>query len=95
MTAADGRNTRACLDGRCEVLVSVGTRITFTHSNGRAVLDIIAIGPSGLTMTLVSTALTGNIESGPLRGQFMKLNDVGISALAVRGTAAVLRLTRG
>jgi hypothetical protein len=94
MTAADGRKTSACRDGSCEVLVSTGTRVPFTTSNGPGSAVVDAIGPEGVVLML-SAGITGQIGSGPTAGEFAALNDVKFTVVAARAGSGVLRLTRG
>jgi hypothetical protein len=94
MTAADGRKTSACRDGSCEVLVSTGTRLPFTTSNGPGTVVVDAIGPDGVVLML-SAGVSGQISSGPTSGEFASLNDVKFTVVAAREGSGVLRLTRG
>lgn len=94
MTAADGRKTSACRDGSCEVLVSAGTRVSFTTSIGPGAIVVDAVGPDGIVVTLDS-GIVGQLSSGPTVSEFFALNDVKFTAVAAREGVGVLRLTRG
>lgn len=94
MTAADGRKTSACRDGSCEILVTPGTRLRFTTSNGAGDAVVDSIGPEGIALML-NAGITGEISSGPAAGEFATLNDVKFTLVAAREGSGVLRLTRG
>lgn len=93
LRARDGRNTAACGDGSCEVLVSAGTRFGYADANGGGTVQVDSVRPAGLTLTLVA-GVSGTISSGPYQGRFATLNDVRFEAVAVRGGTGVLRLVR-
>ncbi|GID11037.1 hypothetical protein [Actinocatenispora rupis] len=93
MRARDGRNTAACADGTCEVLVEAGTSFRFADRNGGGTVTVDSVGAAGIDITLAA-GVSGAIGSGPRQGRFASLNDVRFEAVAVRGGLGVLRLVR-
>ena len=69
-TAADGRNLRACRDGKCEVVVKPGDVIRFNDKVGAGPLTITVYGGQLAIMTSSGFTSTVNgeatLESGPL-----------------------------
>ena len=95
MKAKDGRNTSHCLKKSCEVLVSTGSQFRIKTSKGFATITVVAVSPQGLTIGLYGdSGFGGQTSSGSAPGEFVAYNEVHISALAVSGKSAVLRLTR-
>lgn len=95
MTAADGKNTNACVDGTCEVVVSPGARFRVNTNNGGSTMSVVDAGPDGVTLGITSdTGFSSSIGSGPGAGEFGEFNGVSLAVKAARGTTAVLRLAR-
>lgn len=98
MTAKDGTNTKSCRDGSCEVLVSAGKNFRVGTSIGVATVVVQEVGPQGIAVHFAFDSGFSSVtpvSSGPVQGEFMKMNDVAVVAVAVDGSSGVLRFTRG
>lgn len=91
-TPADGTDLKACADGRCEVEVRSGDRITFTGDRVR--LDsftVVRIADNVLTYKAAGpgTSFDGRIT---VPGTLV-VNDLEVEVVAVDGDRAVIRLS--
>ncbi|MEJ3750499.1 hypothetical protein WEI85_45480 [Actinomycetes bacterium KLBMP 9797] len=93
--AADGTNVRACLDGRCEILVSKPIDIPLDGRHGIGVLSVTAIDSSGVDFQSVSPSgfVSSFHDQHPDQGGPSTMNKLAIGVIAISGTKAVIRLS--
>jgi hypothetical protein len=61
---ADGRNLRACRDGRCEVRISEGAQVPLPRRSGLGSLQVLGVGAAGVSMVIPLTGRDFDSDGG-------------------------------
>jgi hypothetical protein len=89
--AADGTKLSACRDGRCEVIVSAGDKISGLTRFGLEQLTVKTVSPDGVTYVGTGPGIT--LSAGRQQpGMTSRLNRLAITTVAINGDKAIVRL---
>jgi hypothetical protein len=89
--AADGSDLSACRDGRCEVIVAAGDRISPLTRFGLQALTVRTVSPDGVTYVGTGPGIT--VSAGRQQpGMTSRLNRLAITTVAINGDRAIVRL---